>query len=350
MNGFRKEWSLLILLTVALSNTVFAAKSVARSAQNTPSKTKAIYVWPQAPVDKLQEECKNGDNNACRIAAQAFFNGDSVAVNHQYGEQLLQGACDKNDGEACNTLASMNLNGIHGVRDVFSALKYWEHACTLGLSEACGSYATFYRVNHSIFADYDSNKSDVMERRAARLEEEQLPQLEQACKNNDGAACFELFFKTKEMDSSTFLKKACDLKYTPACEYYVYEIGGEEGAVIKSRLFGMYNRQCSSGNPLSCLERCNHLPDGLTCWREACEHGYAEGCNQVAYQMLDDDREHLKSDVYDYYRRACSMNDRFACEALSWYYSEEAREFTNLAAKYRREALKGEYNDRSDVH
>lgn len=341
------------LLLCMMCSVPLLAKPIAKSpsVQSKEAEAKELYKWPEEPVEKLQKKCEKKDNRACRLAAQAFFNGDGIAVNHAAGEKLLKKACNGDDYEACSNLASLYLSGFLRQSDMQLALSFWEKACAGGLSEACGSYATFYRVNaRGLGKNYDRDKVEAMEKKAKELDEQQVPELQKACKKGVSEACFKLYFKNNAVNNVQYLLQACNMGNVAACDYYVYEVATDGSENIKDKLFGMYDKLCQKGEPAACYERCLNINDDLPCLKEACENAYAEGCNQVAHRLLhDDEKKHLKNDIYDYYRRGCVLNDRLSCEALAGFYSEEVRELSNLAAKYRQLSLKSEYNDRHDV-
>ena len=152
--------------------------------------------------------CSQREPRACTELAALYVAGDGVQKDTTKAAQLYAEACDVGRWEACYAVAKLHDDGIIGP-DPVAALTFYERACVAGYGDSCDRMDALYsrRLPPARVAARDSHPS------------------EKPCMAGDAAACNAAgvaFYSgsgvTKDtVRAATYLTRACDGGYDPAC-------------------------------------------------------------------------------------------------------------------------------------
>jgi uncharacterized protein len=152
--------------------------------------------------------CDNGDMRGCTELAALYAVGDGVSRDTTKAAQLYAHACEGRQLDACYAVAKLHDDGIIGP-DPITALSFYEKACVGGYEDSCDRMDRMYARRRPIGA----------------IAEKARHPGEKACLRGDAAACNAAGVayyagagvKKDTMRAATFLQRACDGSYEPAC-------------------------------------------------------------------------------------------------------------------------------------
>lgn len=236
----------------------------------------AVQIWKKA--------CDRGYPRACRVAANAYYQGYGLEKDKQSAFQTAEFACEQGDGIACFNLSGMLREAGDGNRDRASELL--EKACALNTTPAC--------INIAQAILNSPERTQVETERGEHLLIEQ-------CKK-DQAACVFLAW---------------------------HYIGGRIDGKTSADALPMVEKVCQNARDLECIGRSR-----LSSWRSGLSQGdipmsirqreyYCSGLAEACY-LIARVYEDEKSEPFDLNiatstsREACTMGYHGACRLAAF--------------------------------
>lgn len=234
---------------------------------------------PHTELEKLTRQCNAKNADACREVARIYSWGEKVKEDRDKAIVFFQKACNLGHAEGCyrlgrfaDTKRSNSKTSREGEIYGKQALNAYKKSCELGDANGCAYLGTKY-LNGS-FVELDRNKG--------------LALLEKACNDGSAQACWELAYR-----------------YDGSNEYENYVEKNDKKA------FAYYAK--------------------------GCENKWGMCCSIVGKKLLNRPifmPGHFKA--YDYFAKACDLNDRDACFLLankhrSIMINQRAKEFSEKA-------------------
>ena len=187
------------------------------------------------------EACAEGVGEACRLAAEAYLQGDLGEADLTTGLELYGRACELDSAEACLFLGDRLRQGVGVAPDLGLAAEWYGVACLLGAGDACRTVAD-YHVERSIPNANPDFASEWYTR---------------GCDVGDAASCMNLVA--------------------------VIEAGLPAGGALPVRALGFLGSACTSGMVDACTQLAHTLrvvkPLEAVGWIErGCELGHLPSC------------------------------------------------------------------------
>ncbi len=243
--------------------------------------------WASGAEYGAIEACRDGVGEACRLAAEAYFDGDGVPRDVPAGVEMLAEACHLGSAECCVDLAARYEQGLGVPSDPALALEWSAAACEQGEGPSCR------RVAEALARDAEQqgwSLTDVLEGT-----DSPVAWFERGCQQGDPDSCLAAA-EAHEAKGSPRLTPEAVLAYQRAClsdllvgcTKVAWHLQGRSPAAASP----WFQAGCDLGDVDSCREY------GL--WR-----GRQQGGREVAPEA----RQPLQT--------ACEADDPAACAGLA---------------------------------
>jgi len=234
---------------------------------------------PAQRIQTYQKTCNEGAMPSCAALA-ALYEKTNRPQDLTSARILYTKACDGGLAHACNNLGLLLEQGRGGDKDLAQARTRYEKACASSLSAGCHNFARF--LSQGLGGPVDSKQA--------------LRHYEQSCQQRYAPSC---------LMAGLLLQQNSLAEYDPA------------------RSMVLLAHACLLKEPTACNERGllneKSLPaDARVDFQNACDLGYAAGCNNLA-MMLQQARGGNAdlSQSRTLYKKACAMKDWIACTNLA---------------------------------
>ena len=223
------------------------------------------------------EACDFGVAEACRLAAEAYLEGDGATQQLEVALELFARACELGSAESCLELADRYEQGLGMEASASQATEWFGAACELGTGDACRVVADYH--TDGTIPDADPGQATAWYRRGCdhgdpvscmnlvavmeatlpngqELPDEALAYLVRACRVGWVDGCMELGHRLQDRrpaDAPEWFAEACELGDLAGCrEYGLAVVRG--ASVRKDRVVGrrFLTQACVADDVIAC--------------------------------------------------------------------------------------------------
>lgn len=264
----------------------------------------------------LDQACRQDDGPACgRLGAMRLAMAEADPTATAEAITLTERACSLGHAQACVERGWMYLRGTGAPADPAAAERAWSSACERGASAGCTALA------HGLVGGLHEGRPDLPSA---------LPLFEQACQQDDPAACTALgqlhqrgIGVPYDMAAATALfQRACAAGDGLGCADLGWFVEvGLTGAPDLDTARRLYQQSCSLGSDKGCAHFAISAsaafvtsPEATEVLKRACLSRSATGCAGLARQELDHPRSREdQQGAIDLLETTCSLPTAMLC-------------------------------------
>lgn len=226
---------------------------------------------PARAIDLFGAACELGVAESCMLLARAYHQGDGLRADLEHAAELYEAACEHGEAQACRIVGDLYTTGALEGIDVQRAVTWYRLGCDLGDPESCTSAAMGLERGDSGVVD----------------EEEAWRLLQRACEGRHVEGCARLAWRlnvSTPAEAMPWFAQACDLGDVASCRQIgLAKLSGrhlprdpEAGAValdvacrgedlLACQRFAVLFRRSEPELALAAAERACGLGDGRSC-------------------------------------------------------------------------------------